>query len=415
MNISRIFRGDIKLWVGIFVLMILSLFLSYSTASHHIYTINNPGSTESILFKHFVHLLFGLAIIWGVHRMKSKWMWYVAPVSWIVSLFLILVARMQNIVIGGADASRWVKVPVIGVSFQPSSLGILSLILYAAWYVSWSQNKPNLSKKVKYSVIGIPLFVVAGLVGNDNLSTALMMILICMIVLLVGGFPRKDFIKIAGVGLIFGILGFGLIKAFPDIAPSRFKTWVSRIDRFGSSSPDKDTYQVDNAKIAIAQGEWFGLGPGKSTFKNLLPQASSDFVYAIIVEEYGVVTGIILLLTYIGVFVRICIIATRTDKIFSKMMVFGIGFFTIVQTFINSGVAVELLPTTGQPLPLVSAGGSFIWITCISLGLVLSVSRENHELKAKKIKKEKKSTNKKVEETNYHNVPEDNPMSAVVN
>lgn len=410
MNISRFLRGDIWLWGAIILLMMLSLLLIYSTASHNIYTMKSTKSTESILIKHFVHLVLGFLIIWGVHLVKSKWVWYIAPFSWIIALGLIILAGMQNTVIGGVDASRWIEIPGIGISFQPSSLGILSLILYYAWFMSWSRNKTEMKMKTKYLYLGIPLGSIVTFVFIHNLSTALLIGIVSMVVLFVAGFSRKHFSIIILSVISLATTLFFLAKSFPALAPSRLQTWISRIDRFGADSSTKDTYQVDNAKIAIAQGEWFGLGPGKSTFKNLLPQSSSDFVFAIIVEEYGIIFSVLLLVIYIVIFLRISKIAMQTDRFFNKIMVFGIGFFTIVQAFINSGVAVELLPTTGQPLPLISSGGSFIWITCASLGLVLSVSREEQIRKNKQKKAAKNSTQSIDENSNSTN-----PIDAVLN
>ena len=186
------------------------------------------------------------------------------------------------------------------------------------------------------------------------------------------------------VGLTFFIL---VAKAFPDAFPNRVDTWVSRIENFTSDKPDEDNYQIEKAKIAIATGGIRGLGPGKSVQKNFLPQSSSDFIYAIIVEENGLIGAIVVMFLYIMLFIRFLIASHKANTLFGKLLVVGLGFPIVFQALINMAVAVELLPVTGQTLPLISSGGSSIWMTCVSLGIILSVTKKDEEIAQENLEK----------------------------
>jgi cell division protein FtsW len=169
-------------------------------------------------------------------------------------------------------------------------------------------------------------------------------------------------------------------KSFPDAMPNRVDTWMSRVDSFFDDTPNEDDYQIEKAKIAVASGKIYGLGPGKSVQKNFLPQSSSDFIFAIIVEEYGLVGALGIIGLYLLLFIRFIINAQKASSLFGKLLIIGLGFPIIFQAFINMGVAVELLPVTGQPLPLISSGGTSIWMTCIAIGIILSVTKKEEEV-----------------------------------
>ena len=181
---------------------------------------------------------------------------------------------------------------------------------------------------------------------------------------------------------LFGLLFFVLIaKAFPDVMPNRVDTWTSRVENFLDDKDTAEDYQIEKAKIAIATGSIYGLGPGKSVQKNFLPQSSSDFIFAIIVEEYGLIGGLFLILLYSLLLFRIVIVAQKADSIFGKLLTIGVGLPIIFQALINMGVAVELFPVTGQTLPLISSGGTSIWVTCLAIGIILSVSAKREEIR----------------------------------
>jgi cell division protein FtsW len=206
----------------------------------------------------------------------------------------------------------------------------------------------------------------------------------------IGKYPLKYIAVILGVGII-GLMFFILVaKAFPDAFPNRVDTWINRIDNFTTDKPDEDDYQIEKAKIAIASGGIYGLGPGKSVQKNFLPQSSSDFIYAIIVEEYGLFGGLLVLGMYLLLLFRFVVAAHKANSLFGKLVVVGLGFPIIFQAMTNMAVAVELLPVTGQTLPLISSGGSSIWMTCIALGIILSVTKKEEEIAEENAEKQKR-------------------------
>ena len=206
----------------------------------------------------------------------------------------------------------------------------------------------------------------------------------------IGKYPLKYIGIILGAGLL-GLTFFILVaKAFPNAFPNRVDTWMARIDNFTSNKPDEDDYQIEKAKIAIASGGIYGLGPGKSVQKNFLPQSSSDFIYAIIVEEYGLIGGLLVLGLYLLLLFRFVIAAHKANSLFGKLVVVGLGFPIIFQALTNMAVAVELLPVTGQTLPLISSGGSSIWMTCIALGIILSVTKKEEEIAEELADKQKR-------------------------
>jgi cell division protein FtsW len=185
---------------------------------------------------------------------------------------------------------------------------------------------------------------------------------------------------IIGAGIVSLTMFVLVAKAFPDAMPNRVDTWMSRVDSFFDDTPNEDDYQIEKAKIAVASGKIYGLGPGKSVQKNFLPQSSSDFIFAIIVEEYGLVGALGIIGLYLLLFIRFIINAQKASSLFGKLLIIGLGFPIIFQAFINMGVAVELLPVTGQPLPLISSGGTSIWMTCIAIGIILSVTKKEEEV-----------------------------------
>ncbi|GGB82513.1 cell division protein FtsW [Flavobacterium suaedae] len=285
----------------------------------------------------------------------------------------------QGTVIDGANASRWIKVPFIGVTFQTSALAMIVLMIYVARYLAKIEGK-QITFKSSFIEFWVPVFIILALILPANFSTAaLIFSMVCMLVF-VGGYPIRYLAAIFGMGVV--MLGIFILfaKAFPDAMPNRVDTWISRVERFTTDAPDEDDYQIEKAKIAIATGGIYGLGPGKSVQKNFLPQSSSDFIFAIIVEEYGLVGGLGVLFLYLMLFFRFLVSAHKAKSLFGKLLIVGLGFPIIFQALINMGVAVELLPVTGQTLPLISSGGSSIWMTCIAVGIIISVTKKEEEI-----------------------------------
>jgi cell division protein FtsW len=223
-----------------------------------------------------------------------------------------------------------------------------------------------------------------------------------LIMAFVAHYPLKYLFTICGMGLAFVLLFFLLVKAFPGQFPNRIDTWMSRLENFSSGQSDDGNYQVARAKTAIVSGKIFGLGAGKSRMKNFLPQSSSDFIYAIIVEEFGLLGGIGLILLYLLLLLRIVVIAHNTLNLFGKLTVVGLGIPIIFQAFINIGVALQVLPVTGQNLPMISSGGTSAWMTCIAMGIILSVSVKRAEVD--EVEQENETTNNPISilsETHY--------------
>ena len=232
------------------------------------------------------------------------------------------------------------------------------------------------------------MIIVLVLILPANFSTAAIMFLMTVVLVFLGGYPVKYLLIIIGSGILSLVLFVLIAKAFPEAMPNRIDTWMSRIETFSSDEVTEADYQIEKAKIAIASGGIKGLGPGKSKQKNFLPQSSSDFIFAIIVEEYGLLGGFTLMIFYLWFLFRIVIASQKSDTIFGKLLVLAVGLPIVFQALINMAVAVELFPVTGQTLPLISSGGTSIWMTCLAIGIILSVSSKREELKGQEIDNE---------------------------
>jgi len=248
-------------------------------------------------------------------------------------------------------------------------------MIYVARYLSKIHDKA-VSFKETLLPLWLPVFGIVGLIFPANFSTAAILMSMVFLLAFIGGYPFKYLSMIVGVALVLLVLFVLTFKAFPDLMPNRVDTWMSRVERFQGSGDGTDNYQIEKAKIAIATGQIKGLGPGKSRQKNFLPQSSSDFIFAIIIEEYGLIGGMMLVLLYLWLLFRVVIVAHKSQTVFGSLLAIGIGMPIIFQAFINMGVAVELFPVTGQTLPLISSGGTSIWMTCLAIGILISVSAD---------------------------------------
>lgn len=377
-NLNNI-KGDRMIWAIVALLAIFSFLPVYSAASNLAYSGGN-GQTFGYFIKHFVHLFLGFSIIYGVHKIPYRYFKGLSMVMFPVILILLLVTLLQGSTIDGANASRWIQVPFVGFTFQPSTLAALVLMVFVARYLTKIHNK-EISLKASIIPLWLPIFSVLLLILPANLSTALIIFSMLMVLAFLGGYPLKYLGLVAGSGIV--VLGLFILvaKAYPEAMPNRVDTWTSRIQNFMDSEDTKEDYQIEKAKIAIATGSIYGLGPGKSIQKNFLPQSSSDFIFAIIIEEYGLIGGLFLLTLYLLLLFRIVIVAQKADSVFGKLLTIGVGLPIVFQALINMGVAVELFPVTGQNLPLISSGGTSIWVTCLAIGIVLSVSAKREEIR----------------------------------
>lgn len=377
-NLIKSLKGDKGIWSFVMLLALISFMPVFSASTNLVYVIGK-GSTIGYLVKHLVHIFIGFTLIYFVHKVPYHYYRALSRIALPIVALLLVWTFFQGTVIDGANASRWIKVPFIGVTFQTSALAMIVLMIYVARYLAKIEGK-QITFKSSFIEFWIPVFIILALILPANFSTAaLMFSMVCMLVF-VGGYPIRYLAAIFGMGVV--MLGIFILfaKAFPDAMPNRVDTWISRVERFTTDAPDEDDYQIEKAKIAIATGGVYGLGPGKSVQKNFLPQSSSDFIFAIIVEEYGLVGGLGVLFLYLMLFFRFLVSAHKAKSLFGKLLIVGLGFPIIFQALINMGVAVELLPVTGQTLPLISSGGSSIWMTCIAVGIIISVTKKEEEI-----------------------------------
>ena len=369
-------KGDRAIWAIVAVLAIFSFMPIYSASTNLVYVVGN-GSTFGHLVKHIVLLITGFAVIYGVHRIPYRYFSGGAVLMIPVVVLLLVFTLAQGKVIGGANASRWIRIPFVGIGFQTSTLAGLVLMVYVARYLAKNKEKVIVFQESLLQ-LWLPVGLVLVLVLPANFSTTAIVFSMILLLTYIGGYPLKYIGYIVSMGL-FSLLFFILVaKAFPEAMPNRVNTWQSRIESF-SKPEGKEDYQVEKAKIAIATGGVVGKGPGKSVQKNFLPQSSSDFIYAIIVEEYGFVGAIVVMFIYFLLLLRILITAKKATTIFATLMVVGVGVPIVFQAMINMAVAVNILPVTGQTLPLISSGGTSIWMTCFALGMILSVSASKNE------------------------------------
>lgn len=376
-------KGDRLIWAIAALLAIFSFLPVYSAASNLAY-VGGAGNTFGFFIKHFMHLFLGFAIMYGVHKIPYRYFRGLSMVMIPIVLVLLIVTMLQGTTIDGANASRWIQIPFVGMSFQTSTLAAVVLMVYVARYLSKIQDR-NVSFKETLLPLWSPVFFVLILILPANFSTTAIMFLMVMMLAFIGGYPIKYLAVVIGTGIVALSLFILVAKAFPDAMPNRVDTWMSRIENFSNGEDTEADYQIEKAKIAIASGGIQGVGPGKSVQKNFLPQSSSDFIFAIIIEEYGLIGGLFLLVMYSWLLFRIVIVSQKSDTVFGKLLVLGVGLPIVFQALINMAVAVELFPVTGQTLPLISSGGTSIWMTCLAIGIILSVSAKREEIKEQEI------------------------------
>ncbi len=372
-------RGDKWIWIIVIILSGWSLLAVYSSVGTLAY--KEGKGTELYLVKHFSIIAVGLILMYLSHKLDYKWYAGISKLLMIITIPLLLYTLIFGSTVN--DASRWVTIPVINQTFQTSDLAKLALITFLARMLSRKQEEIKDVRKSFVPIMGAVCAVFV-LIAWANLSTALMLFGVSVLLLLIG---RISFRQIAVV-----CAGGGVLLLLVVFLGPRRATYVSRIEGFfkteevttGATSFQEDkNYQANNAKIAIATGGVFGKGPGNSVQRNVLPHPYSDFIFAIIIEEYGTVGGVVLLFLYLALMYRCIRIVTMSPRAFGAFLAAGLGFSLTIQALANMAVAVGLGPVTGVPLPLVSMGGTSILFTSIALGIILSVSRNIEELKGK--------------------------------
>ena len=369
-------KGDKALWVLLLLLGLLSFLPVFSATSNLAYTLGQ-GTPFSHFVKHIFILVLGFGLMFVFHNIPSD---IIRKLVWgglISSLVLLQLAAFQNTIIGGTVANRWISIPYIGLSFQPSALASLALMIFCAHILTSNNLKgESISFYKSIYLLWIPILLIVGMVMPFDLSSAALIFLSAVLLLFIGGYKIKYFVYIGSKFLMVLALLIYLVQYSPGLDQSnRYHTWKSRIEGFFATDNHQKNYQIVRAKAAIASGKVIGVGPGKSRIKNILPQSASDFIYAIIVEEYGLVGGVFLLLVYSLILCRIVVIAYHLNDPFKKLLVIGIGIPIIIQAFLNIAVSLQLIPVTGLPLPLMSMGGTSIWVKCIAFGIVLGMSQ----------------------------------------
>jgi cell division protein FtsW len=390
-------NGDKGIWSFMALLALFSFMPVFSASSNLAYMHHGSGNTLSYLMKHAIHIVFGFFILYNVQKVPYHYFRGISrialPVVWLLLAYTLFFGIEQG------SATRWIQVPFVGISFQTSALASIVLMVYVARYLSKVQAEP-LTFKSSLIDLWLPVGITLALILPNNFSTAALIFMMVLMLTFVGNYP----LRYIGTILLTGVMAFTLFvatakvvsKTSPDRVPSvfaRVQTWENRVKNFMDNTTDSsdEDYQIEKAKTAIASGGVYGLGPGKSVQKNFLPQSSSDFIFAIIVEEYGMIGGLGVLALYLLLFFRFIVAAHKANSPFGKLLVVGLGFPIIFQALINMGVAVQLLPVTGQTLPLISSGGSSIWMTCISIGIIISVTKKEEEIAQELAEKEQRN------------------------
>lgn len=380
-NKFELLKGDKVLWSVILLISFFSVFPVYSASSNLEYIVNN-GTTTYHLIKHLFFVVLGLVIMRSVGLIKYEYIGKLSAISLAIMVLLLGFTMFSGQQIDGASASRWLKIPGTPISFQPSSFAYLLLIIYLCRYLTKRINRERLAIENTLYIFG-PVLLVFGLVAKDNGSTALMILMVSMAVMIIGQLNKKYILGFLGIsGIAIGIFMFLALKT-ELISNNRVHTWMSRVEIFMNSKKENQVedeaekaknYQVMQAKAAIVHGGITGMGPGKSALKQMLPQSASDFIFAIIVEEYGFFGALFLIALYLIMIIRIVMIASKMPAFFGSLLVLSLGIMIFVQLAVNIAVAVNLIPVTGQPLPLISYGGTSMLVTYIQLGIILNVS-----------------------------------------
>jgi cell division protein FtsW len=376
MNISaRIaaeLRGDRVIWAIVVLLAIISMVSVFSSAATLAYS-ERSGEVSYYLIKHGAILAFGLVVIYVCHLLAytkfSRW----APGMLVVAFVLLLLTMFFGPVIN--NSQRWLQIPFVGLTFQTSDLAKLALIVFVARSIGSKQDVIKDFKSAFLPII-LPVIGICVLIAINDLSSALMLFLICILMMIVGRVAMQYVLTLILMGVSVFSLMVMLGAKYPNLLP-RASTWEKRMETFinPSAASTDDRYQITKAQIAMANGGLVGVGPGNSTQRNYVPYAYADFIYAIIVEEYGVIGGIALILLYLLLFFRVVRLVTKSSKAFGAMVAFGLGLSILMQAFMNIAVNLDLVPVTGLTLPLVSMGGTSILFTCVSFGIILSVSK----------------------------------------
>lgn len=374
-------KGDKVIWAVVFLLTLLSFLAVYSSTGTLAYKYHS-GNTEYYMLKHAVILFFGLLLMYFAHLLKYTYYSRIFQIALYIAVPLLVITLIFGLNLN--EAQRVLQLPVLGLTFQTSDLAKITLIIYLARMLSKKQDHIK-DFKTAFLPLILPVLLVTGLIFPEDFSTAAILFATCLVLIFIGRVRVGYILGMLGIGLVAIAIAVLILSYMPVENRGRLGTWQNRITQFVEGGNEDANYQTEQAKIAIATGGVLGKMPGNSTQRNFLPHPYSDFIFAIIIEEYGVIGGSFLVLLYLILLFRAVKIATQSPGTFGAFLTIGVAFSLVFQAMINMGVAVNLLPVTGQPLPLVSMGGTSIWFTSLSIGIILSVSKEIDEQKQKEV------------------------------
>ncbi|MDQ2718987.1 MAG: FtsW/RodA/SpoVE family cell cycle protein [Bacteroidota bacterium] len=410
-NILNRTKGDKVIWAIVIMLTMISILVVYSSIGSLAYRMNK--TTESYLFRQIGYICLGVIIIYFAHRVNYTIYSKVASILFLISIPLLIYTLKYGSNIN--EANRWIKLPVVNLTFQTSDLAKLALFMYISRLLSRRQNVIKDFKKGFLPLI-IPVGIICLLIAPANLSTALLIGGIALMLMFIGRVSLKHILIVVGAAMIPLVFLVSVASHYYDkeehvskdlpaiLTFGRMPTWVKRVQNFMYADKEDASYQIQQAKIAIATGGIFGKGPGKSEQRNFLPHPYSDFIYAIIIEEYGLAGGTIILLIYLLFLFRSIRLFRRCPYAFGAFLAVALSFTLVIQAMVNMAVNVNLFPTTGVTLPLVSMGGSSLLFTCFSIGIILSVARNVEQAEGKSLAlatqqiEESKTENKEEEE-----------------
>lgn len=374
-------QGDRVIWAVVFSLFLISIMVVYSSIGTLAY--KNMDSPESHLLKHTMTVLIGFAAMWFAHKIDYRYYSRLSKIALWVSIPLLVYTFTNGTTIN--DAARWIAIPIVG-SFQPSDFASLALIVNLASMLAKRQQNID---DIRDSLIPILFWcgIICGLIALTNMSTAVLLLLTCMLIMFIGRVPMRYLIMLMFVGMLFGALAFKF--------GVRGGTVKSRFNDFAEVIQGKKElpFQAKHARIAVATGGIAGKGPGNSDQRNILPHPYSDFIYAIVIEEYGMIGGIVVVVLYLVLLHRGMKAAYNSERAFGGLLSAGLSFDIVCQAMVNMGVVVGLGPITGQPLPLVSMGGTSMVFTGLALGIILSVSRGEQDSSWEKGEARERKTN----------------------
>lgn len=355
------------MWLIVLLLSLFSLLIVYSTSGSQVYKFNTNHGTEYYLIRQLLFIGIGLLVTYTLYRLHYMVYAKLAPILMIIAVPLLVYTALFGPEIN--DASRWIKIPILELSFQTSDFAKVALIMFVARSLAIRQDYIKDFKGAFVPIIA-PVILFCALIAPSNLSTAALLFVTCFLMMFIGRISLKYVFLLVLLGAVVFAGLFIIGQYFPE--HFRVETWLSRIHDFLYSD---GSFQVQQSKIAIAEGGMFGLGPGNSIQRNLLPYAYADFIYAIICEEYGFIGGVLILLMYLWLLIRTVSLVTRCPKTFGAMLAIGLTLNIVITAFANIAVSVKLVPATGLTLPMISMGGTSFLFTCASFGIILSISR----------------------------------------